>query len=287
MHALQAQGLRLTDGYAAYGAFVTRDRPVGLNEWRALLPESSLLQRDLSGFRSGWDYYGGWFPGLYGYGLSGATNGSGSGYLGVGFMLGKRDTLPTLFKQRLRLGVNAAGTEDIYGSWRRSLTGVYDTLISQQTGQAYYLDSTWSEGYWANAYRSRIAIDASYQIQRVSDSRWSWFAGAGFMVGLAYGGQASVQHYTERWKEGAGSGNSTYEWQELTRETYALRASLFAAVYASLGLEYRLGRTSPFWSQMSLYYEIRPMMHLISRPGVPSRFESAGQHLFGLRLNLR
>jgi hypothetical protein len=107
------------------------------------------------------------------------------------------------------------------------------------------------------------------------------------LLGLAYGGRAWVTNFTERRRESLWGTYDSYERTVIAQEDHALPSALFTAVYASLGLEYRLGRHHPFWSQLSLGYELRPLMQLIARPGVPARFEGASQHLFGLRLNLR
>lgn len=271
----------LADGYAAYGAFVTREQRVGLSEWHGLLPGSTLLQRDLSGLTGGlWDY-GPWSNG-YGTG----RNGTGCSYLAIG-LNPTRQTLDHGFEQRLRVGFGFLGEESLYGNWGRTLTGVYDTLVSQQTGQMTFLDSSWTEGYTASAYRSRIAADLSYLIRRVSTSRWSWQAGIGIQVGVALSGQVELTHYTRRYRDHSGNRYDSSEYTVLDQESLRFGSSLFVSTYALLGLDYRLGRTNPFWSQLHLFAEARPMMTLSSLPGSAARFEPASQHLFGVRIDLR
>lgn len=282
---------RLAEGYLAYGSFANPGLRLGLSDWRAMLPGSALLARDLRGFSRGdWQGGGYWGPGRfgrYGYEASSGDYATGSGFVGVGLDIARAAAPGTRFEQRLRIGAGIIGSEDLYGSWSRSLTGRYDTLISQQTGQMIFLDSTWTEGYSAYAYRSRIGVDASYIVRRASASRWSWHAGAGALLGFTHSGRAEVSRYTARYRQSYGSSFSYSERAILEEESFRLKSSLFAAAYAVLGLDFRLGRTSPFWSQLHFFAELRPMIQLSSLPGLSARIDSGAQSLFGLRLDLR
>lgn len=276
----------LAEGQAAYGVFVMPDRPIGQSDWRAMLPGSVLLKRDMSGSSPGW-YGMGAYGSPYGYDIARGNYGSGSAYLGVGLDLGRPGEVEPRFEKRLRLGLNLAGYEDLYNSWGRTLTGVYDTLVSQQTGQMTFLDSSWTESYSAYATRERITVDATFMLRRASRSRWSWFVGAGLMVGTTYSGNAEVSHTITRSRDGSGGYPSFYEYRTIERETFRLDATLFAAAYALLGIDFRLGRTSPFWSDLHLFCEARPMLHWNAYPGLPSRMDGSSQHLFGFRFDLR
>lgn len=292
--AAQAQeaprALQITEGYLAYGSSSNPNLRMGLSDWRAMLPGSALLARDMSGLSVN-DWYGGyWGGGSYSpraYGYFDGGNSTGQGYVAVGLDLNRNTEAQHRFEQRLRVGVGIIGSEDLYGNWSRTLRGTYDTLISQQTGQMIFLDSSWTEGYSAYAYRSRAALDLSYVIRRVSASRWSWYAGAGLQLGFTHSGRAETSHYTYRRSEGYGNQPSRYEQSMLEEESFRLKGTAHASGFALLGVDFRLGRTSPFWSHLHLFTELRPSLQYSAYPGLPSRIDSGMQNFFGMRIDLR
>lgn len=281
----------IAEGYLGYGSFSNPVPRTALSDWRAMLPGSALLARDMAGL-SAMDHYGGGYPGAGYYGPWGYRDGmdsyaSGGGYAGLGLDLGRRAEPGARFEHRLRIGASVIGSEDISSRWSRSLSGRYDTLVSQQTGQMTYIDTTWSEAYSAYAYRSRAALDVSYIVRRASASRWSWYAGAGLLIGLTHGGRAETMHAITRWRDARGSYSSGYERTVLEEESFTLKSTFFGAAHATFGIDLRLGRTSPFWSQLHLFAELRPLLQLNAYPGLPARMDGGLQSFFGLRVDLR
>lgn len=212
---------------------------------------------------------------------------SGGAYAVLGLDLSRRAESWMRFEHRLRIGASVIGSGDISSRWSRSPSGRYDTLVSQQTRQMNYIDTTWSEAYSAYAYRSRAALDVSYIARRASASRWSWCAGAGLLIGLTHGGRAETKHSVTRWRDSRSSYSSGHERTALEEESFTLKSTFFGAAQAIFSIDLRLGRTSPFWSQLHLYAEPRPLLQFNACPGFPARMDGGLQSLFGLRVDLR
>lgn len=205
--------------------------------------------------------------------------------IGVALALGTWPVEKPVFEKRLKLGVQFGRTESLSGSWGRSLSGGYDTLVSVSTGQRYELDSTWSESYNATLDRSRVALDAAFILRKMSSSRWSWHVGAGALLGVDHDARASVSHTVARYKQGAR--NSDRERTTLAEESFRLRATPFVGFFGVLGIDFRLGLTNPFWSALHHFAEGRPGMMGFSYPNMPMRWAAGANSLFGLRVDLR
>ncbi|MBK8500085.1 MAG: hypothetical protein IPL52_15000 [Flavobacteriales bacterium] len=272
----------LADGFVSYGSFVHHAPVFGLSDWLNALPESQLLRGDLPSQGFSWGYGGGFGP----YSAL-PSYGTGSAYLGVSLDPSRGASERSRFVKRLRVAVNLAGDDFLEGYWGRSLTSVYDTLVSQQTGAITLLDSTWTESYNASIHRSRIALDASYILRKASPRRLTWYCGVGMMFGLTFDGDAEVSHNVSRSRETVGSGGGSYAYDMIASERYRLPTTILAGGYGLFGLDLTLGRTSPFWNSLHLFSEARLILRAGSLPGRSMRIEESAQYLFGLRFDLR
>lgn len=278
-----AQAPLIVDGSLGLGFQLERAAWLGVDDWRRLLPGSSLLQEDLPP-RGGSGMDGDDFrdsprgPGSIG-GLALAT-------VSASLNLDRGRETPGRFDQRLRLGLVYGGGETISGHWGREETAPYDTLVSLSTGDEYVLDSTWSESYGATLTRSRLGLDAAYIAHRATPMRFSWYVGIGIQAGLATGGSAEVFHNVARWEESP-DGRANYEGETLGREQFRIATTGYAGLTALFGVDFRLGKRSPFWSALHLYHETRPGILLVSLPSMPTSATAAWQFMGGLRVDLR
>ncbi len=278
-----AQAPLIVDGSLGLGFQLERAAWLSEDDWRRLLPGSSLLQEDLPPRGE---------AGMYGADFRDSPRGPGSvGGLALATVSAslnlerERDT-PGRFDQRLRLGLVYGGGETTRGYWGREETAPYDTLVSLGTGDEYVLDSTWSESYRATLTRSRLGLDAIYIAHRATPSRFSWYVGIGLQAGLATGGNAEVIHNVARWEESP-DGMANYEGETLGREQFRIATTGYAGLNALFGIDFRLGKRSPFWSALHLYQETRPGIMLISLPSMPTSATGAWQFMGGLRVDLR
>jgi hypothetical protein len=177
------------------------------------------------------------------------------------------------------------GVDELANAWRRSLSGPYDTLVSQQTGEEILIDTTWSERTVASALFSRIGIAATYLLMGNNPSRWTWSIGAGASVGTTLNAQGSVDRF-------AGSEYLPYDQRSygielVESETFRIGNTIWGTAHGVFGLDYKLSKEHPFWSTLNLHYELRPTVQFGSLPGADGYAYGTVQQLFGLRIDLR
>lgn len=274
----------IREGYAAGTAFLVRNGSLSLDEWRAMLPGSSLLRDDLPARVFDHPWYGptSYYDDPHGAGIARSPAGA---YLAVGLDPDRTATADARFEQRLRTGISFGGAEESTRTWARSLTGAHDTLVSQATGALYELDSTWTESYVATVRRSRLALDGSWILRKATRRRMSWYAGGGMLLGLDHNGRAEVQRTISRYREES-LGRSSSESTVAGEEAFRLEPTLCLGVHALLGLDLKLGKTSPFWSSLHLFWEWRHGLLATRYPGVAASLASGSQQLLGLRVDL-
>ncbi|WKZ65524.1 MAG: hypothetical protein QY325_12215 [Flavobacteriales bacterium] len=274
----------IAEAYAAGLGFTLRESSLPAADWRSMLPASSLLREELPVRAFDYPWYG---PEDDRFDdAPGMSRSSGGVYLGIGLDLDRAASSEARFTKLLRIAVAFGGGQQFSSSWGRSTTAVYDTLVSLSTGDRYELDSTWAESYIATVTRSRMAVDASFILSRNARSRFSWFVGGGLQLGFAHDARATVWHgVTTRLERHDGSDET--ERTTIAEESFRLDPALSLTAYGVVGIDFRLGRTSPFWSGLHLFSEVRPMLHAGAYPGLPARWSQGTQQLFGLRVDIR
>jgi len=273
----------ITDASLGFGFQLENGALLSDDDWRRMLPGSSLLLDDLPQGRR-WANSGGFQPDFYrGQAL---FNPLGVVSASAGLALFRNRAGESRYDNRLRLGVLYSGGDWAEGYWARSSSAAYDTLVSMGTGELFVLDSSWSESYSASHKRSRIGLEATYIAHRITGSRFSWYVGAGLQLGVALSGDAEVTHTVSRSADRP-AGGSDIEYELLGSERFRTPAKGYAALHALFGVDLRLGKTSPFWSALHLYTEVRPAILMRSLPNLPAQTGGAWQSLFGLRIDLR
>lgn len=287
--SLLAQSPLLSEAYIGGGGFISGERPMGIAEWRTLLPGSALLRGDVprNDFQGTGRRYSGYYGSFPGWDIDDAGEGAGSVSLGVGLNLWRGAEEGARYEKRLRIGFNGLGETWRADDWQRLKSAPYDTLVSSATGDLYVLDSIWTETYSASASWTRLALDGSFIVRRISQRRVTWLVGGGILLGTAINGTASVERRIRRWRETVSRDVSDLESSGLGEESFPLPASFLGMAYGIIGIDIRLGRESPFWSALHLTYEARPGLLLSSMPSLGMRADRATQHLLGLRIDLR
>lgn len=280
------QPSRLVDVFLSTGTVLQSSGSLDPHDLRAMLPGSLVLQRTLPAEWSGSSHYSSLGasldPNAYGpYSTTGQT----TVVLGIGLRLGV-DRADRPFRERLRLGVLYSGSESDHSSWGRSLTGRYDTLVSQATGESHFVDTTFTESLTARVEWSRIGLDAAYLVQRNTEGRWTWQLGLGFQVGSRFDQRATLAYRVEREARAdlyPLNGSTTV----LASETHRLPSTLWGDLYGAAGLEFCLGRKGRFMHAFNLFYEARPMLLFQGMPNGATSTSGRVQHLAGLRFDLR
>ena len=150
-----------------------------LADFRSLAPKSDLLNTDLTGF------------GTYG-GRSISSNSVFSVAMGLKFA--NKDHSAFRGNPELRLGLSYYTGGGFSGNLFNETRQAYDTLISAQTGTAYYVDSVDAKNYNMDYTFDQLRLDASLIFRTDPTARWSLFAGVGMSAGMSIHAQTEVSY---------------------------------------------------------------------------------------------
>lgn len=185
----------------------------------------------------------------------------------------------------LRLGISYENSRPLDFYRGSSETFRIDTLVSTQTGQLYFVDSTYSRSLSGQYLSERIKIDAAIVFRTSQEKRLSLFAGAGFTVGLSFNNKTDVSLYES---SSVDDFDSLFELSSTERETVIIpnEGAFVASAYVPFGLEYRLSNSHPVWSQLYLSYEMRPSLEVFEVPELKTLTLARFQALFGFRFEV-
>lgn len=164
-----------------------------------------------------------------------------------------------------------------YQQW----SGPYDTLVSSQTGQQYYVDTVRMRSVSAFWGADVLALDGSFILQTDLTRRWSFYGGMGLQAGIMFNQELQLTRM-EMFSET----NMTYEMEvELEQRNYRMNTGFSSTVYLPLGIDFRIGKKRPLWQQVHLVYELRPSLSFQTMSSVSVVSPGITQH-FGLRITL-
>jgi len=254
-------------------AFSGRSISGSLTHFKMLAPQSVLLNNDFSDYSS---------SNLY---KSSQTH---SMMLGLKFR-DKEDPSKESNSQ-LRLGLSYfSGTTG--GSFHKgSERKTFDTLVSNQTGQVYYIDSITSEST-SMAYSSeQLRFEGSLLFSTDQAARWSFFTGIGFSAGLSINSQTDVNKTIITYQEINGKTyyngenlNSSSEWDN---EKFRNKSNFGASAYIPIGIDFRIGKKGELCKRTHLFYEIRPNINITSIPELRTYSNTNIQHGIGLKFTV-
>ena len=263
---------RLGSIYIAGGGFMAADQPLFRGDLARLAPGSPLSEEDLTDHKFGNDRY----------------------YDGTGVFEVSLSILPFWTTDRsgpeVRLGLTYAGVMS-QGAWlQKTERTPYDTLTSSQTGEQFFMDSVKRSTYWVDRYAERFGVNASL-IWR-TQGRWSLFGGVGFVGGPVLNARTDVSKAVHEGVESAttnGSGGYDHSGafgRNDAQESFRNGTGWWFAGQIPLGLDFQIARRGSFWSQLHLYYELRPQLLLQNAPELGTYSSFSIQSLFGVRLKL-
>ena len=160
-------------------------------------------------------------------------------------------------------------------------SGPYDTLVSSQTGQQYYVDTVRMRSVSAYWGADVLALDGAYMLQTDLTRRWSFYGGIGLQAGILFNQELQLSRMETFSETGM-----TYEMDvELEQRNYRMNTGFSSTVYMPLGIDFRIGKKRPLWQQVHLVYELRPSLSVQSMSSVSVVSPGITQH-FGLRITI-
>lgn len=267
--------LHIQDVSVFSGFGLSRTATLQFSDFQKLFPGSQLLQQDMAGYQN---YY-------YSY-LE--TTGNFGVLVGMQF----RDKAGKAYRRNPTLRAGFQYGSGVYFSGGKVLTTntIIDTLISQQTGQMYLVDSINTKSYTASYTSQQIRLDVSLLFGTNSEARWSFYGGIGLNAGMSlratteitYGEFAATRMYFGSGFNGFNNVNQ--EQLEYNTEQIINKANMVFTGYVPLGIDFRVGKKRQFWKQVHLLYEIRPALTMTRIPELGVYPEAQIVQQFGIKV---
>ncbi|MFM2206212.1 MAG: hypothetical protein RL213_187 [Bacteroidota bacterium] len=248
--------LQISEAHILSGGGGTTAVDGSFSDFRSLAPASRILGRDYSMFEPG---------------VSFATDRSSFQSLQLGFRTAK---LP---KAVLRIGVsNVIQSGLMTRSGFLSESFPYDTLVSSQTGESFFVDSTYYQQFDFRYGNKQLRLDINLLYRLHPEKRWTLQGGIGVTAGYSYAASTVLEYSAS---EGGSPGWNYNDspiympWGyrndrgEREVEKFDGKNGFGASVYVPLGIDFRVGKKREFWKPIHLYFETRPSIQLNSVPG--------------------
>ncbi len=253
------------------GSFVSVDPFFGRGDLLRLAPGSELLSRDLSG---------------YTYSTDDLLSGEGSFDLGISFFPCAKEARNG---PELRVGVLFGNGPSLRASESRTTRSPYDTLTSSLTGERVLVDSVNTSEYELGYGAERFGLNGSLVWRR--PGRWSLYGGAGLMGGVLMNARTTVSHRVDVRTDNGSSypwnaGDDTFADVPVEEESFRNGTGWWFGAYVPLGLDWRAGTVSPFWSRVHFCYELRPQLVIQNIPELATATGGGMQALFLARIEL-
>ena len=271
---LNAQ-IKITQIHINSGSFMDIDNSKNqLSDFSLLAPGSDILSKDFSAYETNGYYFSGGLMRDNSF-LSNSSNFQ-SIQLGLSFAKCPKGTL--------RIGISNVHSELLNTSGFNYEGYVVDTLISSQTGQMYYVDSTISNYYNGNYSNDQLRLDAAYIFEVNAGKRWAFHAGLGLSIGMSYRSTTTLlaEEYIQPYSGYEGTSNT----QNIESESYGNFMVMGGSAYIPLGINFKLGNKREFWKPFVIYNEFRPTIQLNSIPNNTVKFNVGFGSTLGLRYNL-
>lgn len=242
--------------YLGFGMRTSDSEYLTLSQIQQLLPQSELLPGDVSTYGTD-SYYD-----QQNYGTM------------VNLLFGIRLKESKTFEQGLRIGVTYSNSQSFSSNYNYRVETPYDTLTSSQTGLPFYVDSVNSKNIYVSSSQDIVTLDLSYILRLNAKGRVSFFTGLGVEVGAIINPRYTIQssenvYYTSQYNVGYQNYN-IFDGDYQT-ESFRTDGGFFGQVYLPLGIDFRIAKLNPFWSNIHVYTECRPAIQyskLEGRSGV-------------------
>jgi hypothetical protein len=222
-----------------------------LSQFRALAPESQLLQRDLESLTPTGGYW------AYSYGPS------------KGFLVGFDIHGEKLKNAQLRIGASLLSMPSISNSYWRHESHIVDTLVSPTSGAMVFQDSTVTEQYSATYSADALELNASLVLRTRQNRHFGLYGGMGLAFGVGFGSNLYTHHSVmaaESYISEADTNgfirsfSNNYIQLEQEFEQYKVRPEITWAAYVPLGVDFRLSKKDVHLSKVHLFTELRPTL---------------------------
>lgn len=232
--------IRVNEAYMNGGFVKSRADQLSVNSLSKLTGETSLLlpTNDQNAF---------WY-----------NSGTGNFNLGVGFQFRNKEKTGYREYLQFRTGLSYRGYNATARSSYQSETFPFDTLVSQQTGQEYYIDSTETRTRTILHSFDMLSLDASLIFRSHPQGRWSLYGGIGAKFGVSTFAQTQISNrtYSNTISHSQSSYGASYGYYgnngENTTETFNNKANTELFIYIPVGVDFRIANNNNFFNKVHL-----------------------------------
>ncbi len=258
-NAKKPKKIAIKEVYLSSGFLMERTQSISLENFRNIAPSSVLLSNDFSDYNN--------LPGH-------STSSNSIVALSMGIKFNNNEETSNNNGPTLRIGFNYASNYTYYLSYYKEERKPYDTLVSTQTGQTYYVDSVTNKNYRMSYTTNQLRLETSLIFHTEGNSRWSLFGGLGISAGLSFNNKTSIQYFengnTSTYYGGSNADFYTgYPYNHSsarTNENFKNKSGVSAYVFFPMGVDFRIGKNNAFWQKVHFFYELRPSFTFNSMP---------------------
>jgi hypothetical protein len=244
----EVKSIRISEFHFQNGIGFNSGQHFGLADYKILAPSSELLTNDFSTFQ-GNEYFI----------FNGPTS---SSYQTIQLGLTFKSNPNPLW----RIGISHICLGDISKGFSKSTIVPYDTLTSSQTGQQYFLDSTYSENYNTRYSAQQLRLETSLIYRTDPSKRWSVYTGLGASFGISYNAQTVIEYTSYNNASTMNEYYTTTEQGKNIVEYFQNKMNFSTAIFIPMGVDFRMGKNREFWKRLHLYYEMKPSITYTAIP---------------------
>ncbi len=264
----------VSDVYLSLNGAGITGRSASLADFRSLAPSSVLLANFNESGYSRSDYYSG-------------RTGTFTAAVGINFK--NKETGEYRANPQLRLGMTYENGSMLYTNYWQDTRSPFDTLISQQTGEEFYIDSVFSQSFVADYQAQNLQLDASLIWRTNPAARWSLYGGLGVAGGVGFNAQTRIYYSESSYIQDVPQERylETYNYEDARSEEEVVDAPnhFLLTAYLPLGVDFRIGNTSDFWQRVHLFWEMRPGVQMLFAEDIDTQINPRLQGGLGVRVN--
>ncbi len=167
-----------------------------------------------------------------------------------------------------------------------------DTLASVSTSNVVYVDSIYSSNIQTDYWSDNLLLDIALMYRTDVESRWSFFGGFGIAGGVSLKSRTDIFHTeTEALNFIIPGNENEFSMQNSaepvhTIESFSNSLNVLAFVQLPLGVNFKVAKSTKFWKDLNMFYEITPLLKYWNIPEAGSYITVGIKHGIGFKLNI-
>lgn len=246
--------LRISDVSFGFGGYSYTDIGLSLYDFKKLAPESELLKTDFTDFNSQGSYNNNYYE-------DDLESQSSVAEVTVGLSKEIMDYKKNHLYKEFRFGFTYQAGISSSRNYSHQDRTRFDTLISTQTGEEFYVDSVKSSSYNMLYSTEQVRLAASILFRLNPMSRWSLFAGAGLNFGMTINPHTEISYSYSEYISAPVQYPIYHESKNTWKnETFRNKVGMACSGYLIAGIDWRTGNKRAFWKRLHFSYDVRPVI---------------------------